>query len=382
MRSFPLTLEKRMQKSTLMLVLNPLLFAMLALAFCGIAIFAMGFSPLDVYTRMIAKAFFNMRGIRKSIIAGLPLMLCGLSVSIAFKMNLSNIGAEGQYAIGAICGGAFALYGPPLPTVLRMIAMFFFCFAGGALWAFLCAMPKAYWNVNETITTLMLNYIALLLLDYLCYGPWKQKGQNVGQSTKISKTLLLPTIPGINISSGFLLAIVLALLIYWFFKYTISGYQISVIKHSPAAAKYAGINIKKYILFVLSISGGFAGIAGFIQITAVLERVQATLTNNSGYTGIIIAYLSNFNPLVVIIVSFLFGGLQNSSATVQVMGVPAEIASMMQGSIMIFVIAGEFFHRYQISRKVPNRHNSDKHNSDRHEPDRHKTGEKQKGGTL
>lgn len=342
-----ITLERKTKKSKLMVVLNPILFTLLSLAVCGIILGIMGFHPIEVYTKMISKAFFSMRGLRKSITAGLPLMLCGLGVAIAFKMNLSNIGAEGQYAVGALCGGAWALFGPKLPGILGILMMFVVCFAGGAIWAFVCALLKAFWNINETITTLMLNYIALILMDFFCLGPWKEPKQNVGQTSKIPDSLILPDIPGTEISVGFLIAILMAVLMYLFFKYTTTGYQISVIKNSMTAARYAGINIKKCILTVLTISGGLAGLAGFVQVSGVVGRVQAGMPNNAGYTAIVVAYLANFNPIAVIIVSILFGGLQNSSSTVQVMGVPSDIATMMQGAIMIFVIAGAFFHKYK-----------------------------------
>ncbi len=343
-----LRLEKKSTSSGLSILLNSLLFVALALVFCGFIIGAVGFNPLEVYGKMFSKAFLSSRGIRKAIESGLPLMLCGLGVSVAFRMNLNNIGAEGQYAVGAIFGAAFALYGPKLPGILGILALAVCCFTGGALWALLSAAPKAFWDVDESITTLMLNYIALILLSYLCLGPWKAKGQNVGQTEKIAENLALPEISGLKISTAFPVVIVIALLLFGFYKYTASGYQINVIGKSLTAAKYAGINIKKNIILVLALSGGLAGLAGFVQYAGITGRVQENMPNNAGYTGIVIAYLSRFNPLVVIIVSILFAGLQNSSATVQVMGVPAQIATMMQGAIMIIVIAGDFFQRYKI----------------------------------
>lgn len=343
-----LRLEKKSTSSGLSVFLNSLLFVALALVFCGFIIGAVGFNPLEVYGKMFSKAFLSARGIRKAIESGLPLMLCGLGVSFAFRMNLNNIGAEGQYAVGAIFGAAFALYGPKLPGILGILCLAVCCFAGGALWALLSAAPKAFWDVDESITTLMLNYIALILLSYLCLGPWKAKGQNVGQTEKIADSLALPEIPGLKISVAFPVVILIALLLFFFYKYTVSGYQINVIGKSLTAARYAGINIKKNILLVLALSGGLAGLAGFVQYAGITGRVQENMPNSAGYTGIVIAYLSRFNPLVVIIVSILFAGLQNSSATVQVMGVPAQIATMMQGAIMIIVIAGDFFQRYKI----------------------------------
>ena len=147
---------------------------------------------------------------------------------------------------------------------------------------------------------------------------------------------------------AFPLVILIAVLMFCFYKYTTSGYQISVMGKSLTAARYAGINLKKNILLVLGLSGGLAGLAGFIQFAGITGRVQENMPNNAGYTAIVIAYLSRQNPLVVIVVSFLLAGLQNSSATVQVMGVPAQIATMMQGAIMIIVIAGDFYLRYRI----------------------------------
>lgn len=341
-------LERKNSSSALSVLLNSVIFVVIALVFSGFFIIAVGFNPLEVYAKMFSKAFLSMRGIRKAIESGLPLMLCGLSVSIAFRMNLNNIGAEGQYAVGAICGAAYVLFGPELPGVLGIIALAVCCFLGGAFWALLCAAPKAYWDVDESITTLMLNYVALILLSYLCLGPWKAKGQNVGQTEKIPEQFQIAEIGESGISYAFLFVLAIAVLMFAFYKYTTSGYQINVIGKSMQAARYAGINIKKNIMMVLALSGGLAGLAGFVQYAAVTGRVQENMPNNAGYTGIVIAYLARFNPIVVIIVSILFAGLQNSSATVQVMGVPAQIATMMQGAIMIVVIAGDFFLRYRI----------------------------------
>lgn len=341
-------IEKKQVVSLRRKVLNTIVFVLLGLAFSSVLIIAVGFNPIAVYSKMISYSYLNLRGINGSIKAGLPLMLCGLSVSIAFKMNLNNIGAEGQYAMGAILGGAFALFGPELPIPIRLIVMFLLCAIGGGLWAMIAALLKAYWNVNETIITLMQNYIALLFMDYLCYGPWMAKKQTTPISESIPKGMYLPNIGNTGINSGLLVAMVIAILLFIFLKYTTAGYQIEVIRNSRRSAEYAGINVKKYILIVLGLSGAIAGLAGFVQITGVVHRVQAQLPGGSGYTGIVIAYLSKFNPIAVIVVSILLGGLENSCAAVQLMGVPSQIATMLQGSIMIFVIAGEFFNHYKV----------------------------------
>lgn len=341
-------IEKKIHKSKIGLLLNPVLFAVLALVFASVFIVGMDFNPFVVYQKMISKAYFDADGIRRSIIGAFPLMMCGLSVSLAFRMNLNNIGAEGQYAIGALVGGGIALFFPNMATVPLMILMFLGCFVGGMLWAMLAAVPKAFWGVNEIITTLMLNYVALLAMDYLCYGPWKEQGKNVGQSIKIPEKLWIGNIPGTKISGVFLIIIAIAIVMFLFFKYTTGGFEMSVIGKNIKAASYAGINIKKNMLLVLGVSGGLAGLAGFMQISGVVHRVSADMPNNAGYTAIVIAYLSRFNPFAVIVVSILISGLQNSSSTVQVMGVPSEISTMLQGCIMLFIIAGEFFYHNRL----------------------------------
>ncbi len=349
MRIGTINIEKRQVVPLGSKILNSIVFVLLGLAFSSILIIAVGFNPIAVYSKMISYSFLNLRGISGSIKAALPLMFCGLSVSVAFRMNLNNIGAEGQYAMGAILGGGFALFAQAMPAPWGLVVMFLLCAAGGALWALIAAALKAYWNVNETIITLMLNYIALLFMDFLCYGPWMAPKQTSAISEVIPAGMFLPNMGNPGINSGIIVAIIIAVLLSAFYKYTVQGYQIGVIRNSVRSAEYAGINVKKNILLVLALSGAIAGLAGFVQIAGIVHRVQAQLPGGNGYTGIVVAYLSQFNPIAVIIVSILLGGLKNSSAAVQIMGVPSQIATMLQGSIMIFVIAGEFLNRYRIS---------------------------------
>ncbi len=347
---FRIRFEKREKSSALRTLITSIIFVALALVFCGILIATVGSNPLEVYETMFSKAFLSSRGIEKMLRGSLPLMFCGLGVALTFKMNLSNIGAEGQYAIGAISGAAFVLFGPELEGTFGILITALCCFLGGAIWALLCALPKAYWNVNESITTLMMNYIALAILAYLCMGPWKMKGQNVGQTDRIPKGLELPEIAigNLDISVGIIFGILVAVAIFLAYKCTTGGYQLTVISHSLKSAEYAGINIKKNILLVMALSGGLAGLAGFTQYAGVTHRVMENMPAGAGYTAIVIAYLSRLNPLAVVVVSILFAGLQNSTVYVQSMGVPSQIATMMQGAIMLFVIAGEFFQRYKL----------------------------------
>lgn len=342
--------EKREKQSAFRTLIITAVSVLLALVCCGILIFSVGSKPLKVYETMLTQVFLSPTGIKNMLRSSLPLMFCGLGVALTFKMNLNNIGAEGQYAAGVIAGGAFVLFGPDIEGVPGMIITALCCFLGGAIWALICAIPKAYWGVNESITTLMMNYIALMILAYLCLGPWKMPRQNTGMTERIPRSMDIPEIMigDIQISVGVFIGIIVAALIYCAYKYTTGGYQLTVISKSPKSAQYAGISIKKNILMVMSLSGGLAGLAGFMQYAGVAHRIVENMPNNAGYTAIVIAYLSRLNPFTVVVVSILFGGLQNSTAYVQSLGVPSQIATMMQGVIMIFVIAGDFFQRYRL----------------------------------
>lgn len=349
MRNGYFRIEKRIRPPLALRAANPVLFILLAMAFCAIFIAASGFNPVTVYMKMIKTAFFTTKGLTQTILYSIPLMLCGLGVSISFRMNLNNLGAEGQFAIGAIASGGFALYGPAMPDPIKLILVIVVGVAAGGLWSLIASIPKALWGVNETIITLMMNYIGLLFLDYLCRGPWQNnEGLNLPYSASISQGLYLPDLFGTGINSSIIIAVIIAVVFYWFFKKTTSGYQISVIKNSLPAARYAGINIKKNILLVMGISGALAGMAGVVKVIGITHRLQPALPGGAGFTGIVIAYLSKFNPLLVIIVSFFFGGLNTGSYSVQISGVPSQIATMIQGTILVFVLAGEFFVRNKI----------------------------------
>ena len=343
--------EKREKVSALRVLLTTLCFVLLALIFCGIIILFSGFDPVSVYREMFTKSFLSQKGTQKMFTSSLPLIFCSLGVALSFRMNLNNIGAEGQYAIGVIAGGALVMYGPKVTGFPGLLLLGLCCFLGGALWALGPALLRAYWNINESITTLLMNYIALEVLTFLCLGPWKMKGQNVAQTERIPEGLDLPSIPvgGFEISYGIILGVLAAVLIYVVLHSTARGYELRVISHSEKSALYAGMDIRKNIITVLCVSGGFAGLGAFAQYSGVTHRIMEGMPNGVGYTAIVVAYLSRLNPLTVVLVSLLFVGLQNSTVYVQIMGVSVRIASMMQGAIMLFVIAGDFFQRYRLT---------------------------------
>jgi len=344
-----ITLEKRMTPSSIMLVAVPIMSILLALLFGGIFLALNGTNPIEVYALLIKSAFTTSYGITESIVKAIPLMLAGLGVSLAFRMQLWNIGAEGQIYMGAVAATWVALTFPDLPSFMMIPFMLLMGFLGGAFWALLPAIPRAYLKVNETITTLLMNYIAILWADYLIYGPWKDpNGFNFPLTAQFVPAAILPTLGGSRIHLGLLFAVVAAIAIYILIRHTKWGYEVRVIGESPAAARYAGMNIKKNILIVLLLSGGLAGIAGMSEVSGVAGRLQHGLSPGYGYTAIIVAWLARLHPASLALVSFLFGGLLVGGYATQLIGLPAATVNMLQGLILFFVLGGQILTNYNI----------------------------------
>ncbi|OIQ54650.1 ABC transporter permease [Neomoorella thermoacetica] len=344
-----LTLEKRLEPSRFMAVVVPVISVILALAVGAIFLAATGFQPMKVYQSMLNGAVGSKYGISETIVKAIPLMLAGLGVSVAFRMLLWNIGAEGQFYMGAFGASWVALTFPHLPAYIMLPAMFLAGGLMGALWGLLPALPRAKWGVNEVITTLMLNYVAILWVDYLVYGPWKDpKGFNFPLTATFSDAAALPTIAGTRVHVGLIFALVAAVLLAIILWHTRWGYEIRVIGESARAARYAGMNIERNIILVMLLSGALAGLAGMSEVAGITHRLQHGISPGYGYTAIIIAWLAKLHPATIILVSILFGGLIVGGYSVQTAGVPAATVSMLQGAILFFVLGGEILTRYRL----------------------------------
>jgi len=348
-QGFRVTLEKRGTTPYLIHFLVPVSSVVAALLVGAIFLKATGHSPLEIYAMMFDGAFGSMYGISETIVKAIPLMLTGLGVSIAFRMLLWNIGAEGQLYMGAFAASWVALFAPDMPGYIMLPLMFIAGFLGGALWGLLPAIPRAFLGVNETITTLMLNYVAILWVDYLVYGPWKDpKGFNFPLTAPFRDSASLPTFGNSRVHLGLLFALAAVVIVYVLLKHTRWGYEIRIIGESQNAARYAGMNIGKNILLVMLLSGGLAGLAGMAEVSGITHRLQHGISSGYGYTAIIIAWLSKLNPWAIIIVSFLFGGLLVGGFSIQTSGLPSATVFMLQGLILFFVLGGEILTRYRI----------------------------------
>lgn len=343
------TLEKRGDVSKTVMLLNPIVSVALALLAGAIFMVLTERDPVEIYMTMINGAFGSSYGLSETVVKAIPLLLSGLAVSVAFRMQLWNIGAEGQIYFGAIAATWVALFHSDGPRILVIAMMMGAAFIAGGLWGLIPAVPRALFKVNETITTLMLNYVAILFSNYLIYGPWKDpQGYNFPLTAMFPTSAILPSLGNTRVHYGLFFGLVATVILYIVLWHTKWGYEIRVIGESPVAAKYAGMNIIKNILVVMFISGGLAGLAGMSEVSGISQRLQPGLSPGYGYTAIIVAWLARLNPFTMIGVSFLFGGLLVGGYTMQTSGLPAAMVSMLQGAILFFVLGGEMFTRYRI----------------------------------
>ena len=347
-------LEKRLNPSAAMNVIVPLVSVLAAFVVGAIFLTLTDRDPLEVYTAMFKGALGSQYGLAETVVKAIPLMLCALGISAAFRMQLWNIGAEGQFYVGAFAASYLPLSHPQLPMWLMLPGMALLGCIGGGLWGLVPAVLRARWKVNEIITTLMLNYVAILWVDFLVYGPWKDpKGFNFPLTAKFTAAAALPNFGDSRIHVGLIIAVVLAAVFWVVFEKSRWGFEIKVIGASEQAARYAGMNIRRNIYWVMLLSGAVCGLAGMAEVSGIVGRLQPNLSPGYGYTAIIVAWLSKLNPAAILLVSILFGALQVGGFFVQTMGVPASVAAMLQGAVLFFVVGGEFLtqYRFVISRK-------------------------------
>ncbi len=343
-----LRFEKRLRPSPLLPYLVPLFSVILALLLGAAFIESTGYDAWKIYGVLFTGAFGSAYGLSETLVKAIPLMLCGLGVAVAFRMLLWNIGAEGQLYMGAFAASWLALSFPQASGYLLLPGMFLAGFLAGALWGLLAAILRALLGVNEVITTLMMNYIAILWVDYLVYGPWKDpQGFNFPLSAPFAEAARLPTLGTTRIHLGLIFGLLAALALYLILRRTRWGYEIRVIGESPVAGKYAGMDIFRNILLVMFLSGGLAGLAGMSEVAGITHRLQHGISPGYGYSAIIIAWLAKLNPWAVVAVSILFGGLLVGGYSIQSSGLPAAVVYMLQGAILFFVLGGEILTRYR-----------------------------------
>lgn len=322
---------------------------LLSLAFSGVIIMMFSLNPVEIFRSIVEGAVGTPTRVRQTVLTAIPLTIASLGIIVAFKMKFWNIGAEGQITMGALGATVAALYLPDtMPAPMKLVLMILASMLFGGFWAFIPAIFKAKMGTNETIFTLMLNYIAIKFVTYLQYGPWKDP--NSGGFPRIAyypENALLPSLFGVHM--GWILAIVCVVLVYLFINYTKKGYEITVVGESLETARYAGMNISRIIVTAMFISGGLCGMVGMIQASGIEKTLVATIANNYGFTAIITAWLSRLNGIACLFVCIAFAMLTQGGAYIQIaLGVPSAVAAVVQGTVLFFVLGSEFFLQYKV----------------------------------
>jgi simple sugar transport system permease protein len=344
-----LTIERREISSAFLRFSAPLISIIFALFIAGFLLYFAGVNPLSAYREIIFGSLGSLYGITETLVKTTPLIFTGLAVSIAFRMQIWNIGAEGQLYLGAIGATGVALFSGIENHWIMLIAMFLAAFFCGGIWGGVAGFLRARWQVNEVIVTLLMNYIAIFSADYLIYGPWKDpKGFNFPLTAQFSDPARLAEYFNTRLHSGFFLALLCAIAIFLFMERTIWGYQIKVIGSNAKAAQYAGMKTATAIFIVLFLSGAVAGLAGFSEVAGLQHRLQNGLSPGYGYTAIIIAWLAKRSAIGVVIVSFLMGVLLVGGDSLQIYWqLPVAFVYAFQGLILFFLLASDFFILYR-----------------------------------
>ncbi len=326
-----------------------------AVVIAGLIILAVGGDPVRSFQHIVSAAFGSIGVFSDTMVKATPLILTGLACALAFRMRLWNIGAEGQFFVGAWGASAVVLF--PLvpagtPGIVTIPLMMVAGFAAGAAWGFVPGYLKARFNVNEIITSLMMNYIAVNWNLYWVFGPWSERGFQLSAQFEKSAWLprltdvssAVPAFGGLTIHLGLVFGLVAAVMVWFILSRSRWGYEIRLIGDNPQAARYAGVNIARNTIAVFMLSGGLAGLAGMSEVSGVVHRLQGAISPGYGFTAIIIAYLAKFNPFGVILASILFGALILAGREIQPSGIP----QMIQGVILFTLIASDVLLRYRV----------------------------------
>lgn len=346
-----LKFEPRLYSSPWVNVFIPVGAVIFGLLIGGLLFACLGVNPLRAYAEVLKGAFGTKYGIGEIVVKAIPLTLTALGGLICYKMLIWNIGGEGQLCLGAVATVAVVRYFYVDSLWVMFPLMLAASVIAGGAWGMAAGVLKARWNVNETITTLMLNYIGINLSEYFIYGPWKDPtSMGFPFTPTFGDGARLWVLEGTRVHAGVFIALGLAVIFQILLKRGKWGYEISVIGESPRAARYAGINIAKNIMLVTFIGGAVAGIAGMAEMSGLYGRMVRGFSMGYGYTGILVAWLARLSPIYVPLVAFLMGLLLVGGDTLQVvMGLPLASLQILQGLILFSVLGAETLSRFKVS---------------------------------
>ncbi len=331
------------------------------LAAISLIFLATGTNPLYAIKEIFSGSFGSLYGIKETLTKAIPLILIGAGLTLAFRARFWNIGAEGQLLMGAALASWTALtFGPDLPSFIIVPMMFTAGFIGGALWGIIPAVLKIKFSINEVISTLMLNYICADFLTLLVVGPWKGS-QRFGfpGTDNLPESAVLGLIPGSRIHyTTLILAVFCAVALCVVIHKTRFGYEARVVGENPDAGKYAGINFLKTTLILMAVSGGLAGLAGVGEVAGIHHYLgfPAAISSGYGFTAIIVAWLAKLNPFYTIFSGIFFAGILVGGDAIQIsLGLPAATVQIVNGTLLFFLIMGDYFLKHKIRIQFSNR---------------------------
>jgi simple sugar transport system permease protein len=327
------------------------LIIILSFTVAGVLLFASGVDPISAYLAMGYGLFGTTFGISEIFVAATPLLIIGLGLIFAFRCGVWNIGVEGQLYMGAL--GAtmvgIAFTDSPIPSFLQIVITIFAGFIMGAVWGFIPGVLRAKRGINEILSTLMLNYIAIWFVHYMIHWPLLDPMKWVQRTYDISTSSELPVLlSGTRLHAGIVLAIILVVVTYILFKKTTIGYRIKAVGSNPQAAKFAGISVSRTIILVMVISGGLSGVAGGVEIMGIHHDLADNFSPGYGFISIAVVLLGSMNALGVLAASFFFGGLSSGAGYLQrAMRISPSFIFIIEGIVILFLLTREFFIRRQ-----------------------------------
>ena len=339
------------KRETLILRLEAIVLALVA---GGFFILLIGQNPFVIYQTIVTGALRSEMAIQATVKIMIPLLIASLGVTLAFKMKFWNIGAEGQILMGGMATAALMIYaGDAMPNWLLLILIFIASAAAGLIWGLIPAVFKAYFNTNETLFTLMLNYVAMQLVTFAIVFLENPSGSNtVGIINAAGQKGWFPSIFGNMYGLNVIVVLIITLGMYVYMKYSKQGYEIAVVGESQNTARYAGINVKKVIIRTMMLSGAICGIAGCLIVSGASHTISTSTAGGRGFTAIIVAWMSKFNPFAMILVSaFLVFMQQGSIQIASQFGLNENASDIITGILLFFLIGCEFFINYKLEWK-------------------------------
>lgn len=351
-----LSLHPRGKQSRLMLWLSPLLAALLTLITSIILFVILKHPPLATLKIMLIDPINSVYGITELLVKALPLLMCALGLAVAFRAQVWNIGAEGQFLMGGLIGSAVAVNVIEWETYWALVLVLLAGMASGALWGLLCAWLKTRFNANEILTSIMLNYIALNLLQYAVHGPLKDpEGMNFPESALFGGFSRLPVIlEGTRLHIGLYFALLAIVIVWVLLQKSFFGFQVKVLGLDQTAAKFVGFREKRLVWLVMLISGGLAGLAGVCEVTGPIGQLVPQISPGYGYAAITVAFLGRLNPIGIVFSSLLMALLYVGGENAQIAAnLPQSITELFQGMVLLFLLACDVFIMYRPRLRCP-----------------------------